>query len=97
VYGGRPQQLIDMERIIANFGLWNGPILNFSRAKRPLFSNTYGKSKTTFGFQAKGRDVIESGEEYQLRESPTPYKTLFEAENEDIASETPRLLDIKVI
>jgi hypothetical protein len=38
------------------------------------------------GFRAKGRDVIESGEGYQLRESPAaPYKALFEAENEDIA------------
>jgi hypothetical protein len=46
--GVGPQQLIDMERIIAKSALWNRPILSFSRAKRPFFSDTYGQSKTTF-------------------------------------------------
>jgi len=41
--------------------------------------------KASLGFRAKGRDVIESGEGYQLRESPASYKVFFEAENEDIA------------
>ena len=41
--------------------------------------------KASLGFRAKGRDVIQSVEGYQLRESPAPYKVLFEAENEDIA------------
>ena len=41
--------------------------------------------KASLGFRAKRRDVIESGKGYQLRESPAPYKALFEAENEDIA------------
>ena len=41
--------------------------------------------KASLGFRAKGRDVIQSGEGYQLREIPAPYKVLFEAENEDIA------------
>jgi len=41
--------------------------------------------KASLGFRAKGRDVIESAEGNQLRESPAPYNALFEAENEDIA------------
>ncbi len=36
--------------------------------------------KASLGFRAKGRDVIQSGEGYQLRVSPAPYKVLFEAE-----------------
>ena len=38
---------------------------------------------------------IESGEEYQLRESPAPYKAFFEAENEDIDLENTRFWDVK--
>ena len=30
--------------------------------------------KASLGFRARGRDVIESGEGYQLRESPASYK-----------------------
>ena len=41
--------------------------------------------KTSLGFRTKGRDVIQSGEGYQLRESPGSYKVLFEGKNEDIA------------
>jgi hypothetical protein len=47
------------------------------------------------GFRAKGRDVIQSGEGYQLRESPATYKALFEAENEDIDPENTVLWDVK--
>ena len=50
--------------------------------------------KASLGFRAKGRDVVESGEGYQLRESPTSYKALFEVENEDIGLENTRLWDI---
>ncbi|UCD81495.1 MAG: transposase, partial [Desulfobacterales bacterium] len=52
--------------------------------------------KASLGFRAKGRDVIESGEGYQLRESPTPYKAFFAAENEDIGLENTHFWDIKV-
>ena len=52
--------------------------------------------KASLGFRAKGRDVIESGEGYQLRESPTRYKALFEDENEDIGHENTRFWNIKV-
>ena len=50
--------------------------------------------KASLGFRAKGRDVIESGEGYQLRESPAPYKVLFEAENEDIDPENTVFWDV---
>ena len=51
--------------------------------------------KAGLGFRAKGRDVIQSGEGYQLRESPAPYKVLFEAENEDIDLENTISWDVK--
>ena len=51
--------------------------------------------KTSLGFRAKGRDVIQSGEGYQLRESPAPYKVLFEAENDDIDLENTVFWDVK--
>jgi hypothetical protein len=41
------------------------------------------------------RIVIQSGEGYQLRESPAPYKVLFEAENEDIDLENSVFWDVK--
>jgi hypothetical protein len=51
--------------------------------------------KTSLGFRAKGRNVIQSGEGYLLRESPAPYKVLFEAENEDIDLENTVFWDVK--
>jgi len=51
--------------------------------------------KASLGFRARGRAVIESGEGYQLRESPASYKAFFEAENEDIGFENNRLWDVK--
>ena len=51
--------------------------------------------KANLGFRAKGRDVIESAEGYQLRESPAPYKVLFEAENEDIDLKNTFSWDVK--
>ena len=51
--------------------------------------------RESLGFRAKGRDVIENGEGYQLRESPAPYKALFEAENEDIDLENTFFWDVK--
>jgi hypothetical protein len=41
--------------------------------------------KASLGYRSRGRDIIESGEAYQLRESPASYMAFFEAENEDIA------------
>ena len=40
--------------------------------------------KARLGLRAKGRDVIESGEGFQLLENPTTYKALFKGEKEDI-------------
>ncbi len=40
--------------------------------------------KANLRFRAKGRDVIEAGEGYQLRENLSSYKALFGVENEDI-------------
>ena len=51
--------------------------------------------KAVLGYRARGRDVIESGEGYQLRESPASYKVFFEAENEDIDLKNTRFWDIK--
>ena len=51
--------------------------------------------KASLGFRARGRAVIESGEGYQLRESPASYKAFFEAENEDIGLENTRFWDVK--
>ena len=51
--------------------------------------------KASLGFRARGRDVIESGEGYQLKESPAAHKAFFEAENEDIGLENSRFWDEK--
>jgi putative transposase len=51
--------------------------------------------RESLGFRAKGRDVIESGEGYQLSESPAYYKALFEVENEDIDLEITFFWDVK--
>ena len=40
--------------------------------------------KARLTYRAKGRDVIEAGEGYQLRENLSTYKALFGVENEDI-------------
>jgi putative transposase len=42
------------------------------------------KVKSLLGFKAKGRDVIEGGEGYHLREEATPYIALFRAKKDDI-------------
>ena len=52
-------------------------------------------AKANLGFRAKGRDIMQSGEGYQLRESPASYKLLFAAENEDIAPENTVFWDVK--
>jgi hypothetical protein len=45
--------------------------------------------KSLLGFEAKGRDVMEGGEGYHLREEAAPYKALFRAEKDDIALKMP--------
>ncbi len=51
--------------------------------------------KTLLGFRAKGRDVIEGSEGYQLREGAAHYQALFEAEKEDIGPENTYLWEIR--
>jgi putative transposase len=43
--------------------------------------------KSLLGFRAKGRDVIEVNDGYQLRERSVPYRALFGGENNDIGLE----------
>ena len=43
--------------------------------------------KEFLGIRAKGRDVVEGGEGYQLREVAADYKPLFGDESEDIGLE----------
>jgi len=51
--------------------------------------------KALLGFRAKGREVIEGREGYQVREEPAPYNALFGAEKDDIGLENTYLWDIK--
>ena len=45
------------------------------------------KVKALLGFNAKGRNVIEGSEGYQLREGAVHYTAFFGTEKDDIASE----------
>jgi hypothetical protein len=51
------------------------------------------KVKALIGFRAKGREVIEGGEGYQVREGPAVYNPLFGAENEDISPQSAYFWD----
>ena len=52
------------------------------------------KVKSLLGFKAKGRDVIEAGEGYHLREQAGPHRTLFRAEKDDIGPENAYFWDV---
>ena len=52
------------------------------------------KVKSLLGFKAKGRDVIEDGEGYQLREESAPYMAFFRAEKDDIGPENVHFWDV---
>jgi putative transposase len=52
--------------------------------------------KVRLGFKAKGRDVLEASEGYQLRESVAVYNALFKAEKDDIGFENTYFWDVKV-
>jgi putative transposase len=43
--------------------------------------------KALLGFRAKGREIVEGGEGYQVREVPGSYNALFGAEKDDIGPE----------
>ena len=51
------------------------------------------KVKSLLGFKAKGRDVIEGGEGYNLREEAAPYRALFRIEKEDIGPQNAYFWD----
>ena len=50
--------------------------------------------KGLLGYRAKGRDVIEVAQRYQLREGSAQYKALFGAEKEDIGPENRYFWDV---
>jgi hypothetical protein len=52
------------------------------------------KVKSLLGFRAKGREVTEGNEGYQLRERGTYYKALFGAEKDDIGLENTYPWDV---
>lgn len=51
------------------------------------------KVKSQLGFKAKGRDVIEGVEGYQIREEAAPYVTHFRGEKDDINAENTYFWD----
>ena len=53
------------------------------------------KVKALLGFRAKGREVIEGAEGYQVREGAVLYSALLGAEKEDIGPENTYPLDVK--
>jgi hypothetical protein len=68
---------------------WTGSI---AVGDRPFIE----KVKALLGFRAKGRAIRQSERGYQLREEAGHYKTLFEAEKDDIGPENTYLWDIKI-
>jgi len=54
------------------------------------------KVRTLLGFRAKGRDILEGDEGYQLREGAASYKGLFGVEKDDIGPENTYIWDVKV-
>ena len=50
--------------------------------------------KALLGFRAKGRDVVEGSQGYQLREAAADYKPIFEDENKDIGLENAYLWNL---
>ena len=51
--------------------------------------------KARLTFRAKGRDVVEAGEGYQLRENLSSYKALLGVQNEDIDLKNTYFWDVK--
>ena len=50
--------------------------------------------KALLGFRAKGREVTEGGEGFQLREEAADYRALFEAESDDIGPKNTFFWDL---
>jgi len=67
---------------------WTGSI---AVGSRPFVE----KVKALLGLRAKGREVVEGSEGYQVREGPALYNALFGAEKEDIGPENTYLWNLK--
>jgi hypothetical protein len=51
--------------------------------------------KALLGFRAKGREVIEAFEGYQVREKLSPYYALFGVKKADISQENTNFWNVK--
>ena len=67
---------------------WTGSIAVGSKA---FIENV----KARLSFRAKGRNVKEAGDGYQLRENLSSYKVLLGGENEDIDFKNSHFWDVK--
>ncbi|MDI6790728.1 MAG: hypothetical protein QME44_08580 [Thermodesulfobacteriota bacterium] len=67
---------------------WTGSI---AVGSRPFVEQV----KALLGYRARGREVIEGGEGYQVREGPALYNALFVAEKEDIGHENSYCWSLK--
>ncbi len=65
------------------------------RCHKREFLLKFSKDRHRYMQWLSTRIVIQSGDGYQLRESPASYKVLFEAENEDIDLENTVFWDVK--
>ena len=54
------------------------------------------KVKALLGFRAKGRELIEAGKGYQIREGPASYNALFGSKKEDIVPENSYFWNINL-
>jgi len=52
------------------------------------------KVKELLGFRAKGREVTEAGEGFQLREEPADYTAFFQAQNDDMGPKNTFFWDL---
>jgi hypothetical protein len=66
-------------------------LLKFSKDRHRYVQQ---RVKQFLGIRAKGRDVVEGGQGYQLREGAADYKPLLEDENEDIGLENAYVWDL---
>jgi len=55
------------------------------------------KVKALLGFRAKGRDVVQGDEGYELREGAGSYKAVFEGEKDDIGPENTYFWDTNAV
>ncbi len=87
----RKNVLIDYERLQRLLGAGSYDQL---RSSHKGWVENVEKVKMLLGFRAKGRDVIEGSEAFQLREEAADYRALFEAENDDIGPENTFFWDL---